>query len=100
MSKTWKQVRADRMSSPEARDAYREAALAYEIGRRVRELRDKAGLTQQELADRTGTTQSAIARLEGGGNVPTLATLDKIAAAFGRELHVEIGRPDESTVPS
>jgi HTH-type transcriptional regulator / antitoxin HipB len=92
VSKNWKQIRDERMSAPEAQAGYREAALAHEIGEQVRALRVEAGLTQQELADAIGTTQSAVARLEGGGSVPTLGTLDKVAGALGRELHVEMAR--------
>ena len=64
----------------------------------VRELRQRAGLTQQELARRGGTSQPALARLEaGGGGSATLATLQRLAAAagFGLELSlVERSGPD------
>ena len=43
---------------------------------------------ERELAERLGTTQSTIARLEAGNVTPSLATLDKIAAALGVELIV------------
>lgn len=65
----------------------------------VRELRRRAGLTQQELARRAGTSQPALARLErgAGGGSATLHTLRRLAAAagFGLELRlVERSDPD------
>jgi len=56
----------------------------------VRELRQRAGLTQQELARRGGTSQPALARLEraGSGGSATLATLQRLAGAAGFALEV------------
>jgi transcriptional regulator with XRE-family HTH domain len=50
----------------------------------------EAGLTQTEVAERIGTTQSAIARLEGGGVSPSLATLRRYAEATGTRLQVSL----------
>lgn len=56
----------------------------------IRQLRERAGLTQGELARRSGTSQPAIARLESGEGSPNLATLDRLAkaAGFGLELRL------------
>ncbi|HSJ49946.1 MAG TPA: helix-turn-helix transcriptional regulator [Actinomycetota bacterium] len=62
----------------------------------VREARRRAGLSQAELAHRIGTTQSAVARLEGGGSVPSLERLERIARACGLELVPMLRRADES----
>jgi transcriptional regulator with XRE-family HTH domain len=51
--------------------------------------RKEAGLTQRELALRAGTSQSAIARLERGQASPTLATLERLAAAAGFRVLLE-----------
>jgi ribosome-binding protein aMBF1 (putative translation factor) len=51
--------------------------------------RAHAGLTQAELARRMGTTQSVIARLEGGKTKPSVATLEKLAAATGTRLKID-----------
>ena len=45
-----------------------------------------AGLSQTEVAARMGTSQSAVARLESGDADIRLSTLDRYAAALGREL--------------
>ena len=59
-----------------------------EVARRIIRLRLDHGLSQEALAERVGTTKSAISRLESGQHVPNLATVERIAAAFGG--HVEI----------
>jgi transcriptional regulator with XRE-family HTH domain len=70
--------------------AYDAAQLAAEVGERVRAAREAAGLSQRELAARMGTSQAAIARLEAGGVGATLTTLQRVAAALGLELNVEL----------
>lgn len=51
-------------------------------------MRAQAGITQAELARRIGTTQSSIARVEGGGSLPTIDTLARIARATGSTLRL------------
>jgi transcriptional regulator with XRE-family HTH domain len=51
-------------------------------------LRTRAGLTQTELARRMRTTQSSIARIEGGGSLPTLDMLSRLAHATGSTLRL------------
>ncbi|BBI34954.1 helix-turn-helix domain-containing protein [Cohnella abietis] len=43
-----------------------EDLIYAEIGRRIREERDKKGWTQQELSDKTEFTRSSIANIESG----------------------------------
>ena len=52
-------------------------------GRRVREMRKTAGLTQAGLAERAGLAFETISRLERGRARPTLGLLAQLAAAFG-----------------
>lgn len=52
--------------------------------------RARANLTQQELAERAGTSQSAVARLERGDVSPTVATIQRLAAAAGYDLRLEL----------
>lgn len=52
------------------------------------------GLTQAALAQRVGTTKSAISRLESGRHAPNIATLQKIARTFGRQVHISFVSPD------
>lgn len=61
-----------------------------DISRLVSSARQQAGLTQQELADRAGTSQPAVARLEGGGGSPSLATVERLLGAAGFDLRIEL----------
>ena len=66
------------------------ARLAIDVGEKVREAREAAGLSQRELAVRMSTSQAAVARLEAGGTSATLTTLQKAAAALGLELTIDL----------
>ncbi|MBF6300600.1 helix-turn-helix domain-containing protein [Nocardia amamiensis] len=81
---------AEQRATPEYQQAYRNAEIAYRVGKMVREAREARGWTQIELAARSGLKQHAISRLEAGDVVPTLTTLEKIAQAFGGHVHVNI----------
>jgi len=63
-------------------------AIAAQCARRLLELRGDRGETQKQLATRLGMTESMISRLERGDHVPSLATLCRIAAAFGLRLEI------------
>ena len=54
------------------------SGLAREVGRRVRERRKSAGLTQIEAAERLAMTAEAYARIERGASVPSCRTLVRI----------------------
>jgi DNA-binding XRE family transcriptional regulator len=68
--------------------AYAAATLAGQLAELVNTMRTRAGLTQTELARRTGTTQSSIARIEGGGSLPTLDMPARLAHATGTPLRL------------
>jgi transcriptional regulator with XRE-family HTH domain len=53
------------------------------VGRRVAELRSKAGLTQEQHAERLGFTLKYHQRVEGGGENLTVRSLVKIDSVFG-----------------
>ena len=84
----WKELRDRRMAEPGAAEAYESAHLAFELGRAVRELRERNGWSQTQLAQAAGMTQSAVARFEAGGTVPTLTVLDRLARALDVKLDV------------
>lgn len=52
------------------------------FGDRMRELRQKRGLTQVQLADRCGFPQARISELERGGRTPNLVTIIRLALAL------------------
>lgn len=87
---SWADVRERRMAEPGARQAYDAARLAYELGRTVRQLREARGWSQTELAKAASMTQSAVARFEGGGTVPSLPVLERLAGALDADLVVQV----------
>jgi len=56
--------------------------LLENVGRRIRELRVKAGLTQAEVAERFGTTVPNYQRIEHGLQNLTLRTIARLAVVL------------------
>jgi HTH-type transcriptional regulator / antitoxin HipB len=91
----WDELRQDRLAAPAAGVGYERARRGFELGERVRALREAQHLSQAELARRMGSTQPAIARLEAGRVAPSLDTLDRAAAALGVELVITFQQPQQ-----
>lgn len=87
--RSWDSIKRATAKSDRRRQGYREAREAFELAARVRQARERLGMTQRELATLIGSTQPAVARLEAGGVSPSLATLRRIASALGLELVVQ-----------
>ena len=64
------------------------ANLAVKLS--LRWARHEAGLTQAELARRARLSQAMIAKVESPGYRPSLDVLEKVAAALGRRVRVEL----------
>ncbi len=56
------------------------------LGKRIRELRKRAGLTQEQLAEQLGIDQKHMSRIELGKSYPSLDRLTKIAETVGTPL--------------
>jgi transcriptional regulator with XRE-family HTH domain len=69
-----------------ARIAPETAALLKRLGERCRELRAKAGLTQQTAAERAGIAATHLQVVERGTTNPTVAILAALARAYGVTL--------------
>ena len=54
-----------------------------QIGKKIKNLRNKRGLTQQELADRTELTKGYISQLENGQVAPSVVTLLDLIECLG-----------------
>ncbi len=52
------------------------------IGKHLRDLRVAKGLTQRHVEDRTGILCCYLSRIENGRTVPSVDTLEKLAAAY------------------
>ncbi len=62
------------------------------VGRNVRRIRQRNGLTQEQFAEVSGFSQQYISGLERGHRNPTIVTLYELATALGVS-HVELVRP-------
>ncbi len=62
----------------------------FKLGVLLKQARSEAGLTQQQVAERLKTTKSAISRMENHAKDIRLSTLEKFAAAVGRQLSVAL----------
>jgi ribosome-binding protein aMBF1 (putative translation factor) len=87
---SWREIKKQRGLDPATSSAYRRAQRAFELGESVRTRRERLGLSQSELAERMSTTQSVIARLEAGAVLPTIETLERVAAALEAKLQIEL----------
>jgi transcriptional regulator with XRE-family HTH domain len=56
------------------------------IGPRLKDLRNRRGLTGEQFADLVGFNQSYISEVETGKKIPPLKTLEKFAKALGVSL--------------
>ena len=61
------------------------------VGRNVKRVREKAGLTQERLSEISGFSQQYISGLEQGRRNPTIVTLYELSQALGVP-HIELMR--------
>ena len=66
------------------------------FGKRLYELRKKAGLSQEELAEALDVTRQTVSKWEVGDSTPDMAKLTAMGAFFGISLdELVLGRPPE-----
>lgn len=68
-----------------------------ELGRRIREAREAAGLTQEELAEKIGLKGGAVSKYERGASDPETADLVQIARACRVPLQRLLTGEDSNT---
>ena len=56
------------------------------LGKRIKELRKNAGLTQEKLAEMIDIETSSLSGIESGRHFPSLPTLERIALNLNIEL--------------
>jgi transcriptional regulator with XRE-family HTH domain len=57
------------------------------LGRAVRNLRDRASITQKELAERVGTSEAYVSNIEGGRRDARWSTVVRLVRALDADLH-------------
>jgi transcriptional regulator with XRE-family HTH domain len=62
------------------------------VGRNVKRVREKKGLTQEQFAEISGFSQQYISSLERGRRNPTVITLYELSVALAVS-HVDLVRP-------
>ncbi len=82
----WKTLRQRILADPEVRAEYEALRLEDRLAAELTRARVAVGLTQRQLAAQLRVTQAAVARIESGRHLPSLATLRSYAAATGRRL--------------
>ena len=85
----WKEYRDRKLQEPEFKQAYEDLEVEYAIMNEMLKLRSEAGISQSQLSQKTGITQPDISKLENGKANPSIATLKKVARAFGKKLSVQ-----------
>ncbi len=76
---------------PSFKEKLEKAGQAWDIAFQIRDLRERAGLTQEKLAELVGTKQSNIARVESADYTSyTFQTLEKITKALKARLEIRI----------
>ena len=70
------------------------------FGRRLREMREKYGVTQHELAVASGLTDAYISNMENGFSVPSLTTVLRIAVALDCKVTTLVSIFDKTDLPS
>ncbi len=59
---------------------------AVRFGTILRRIREERGWTIRKLATRAGLTPAYVGILEGGGNVPTIATVLELTEVLGADI--------------
>ncbi|MFH0926608.1 MAG: helix-turn-helix domain-containing protein [bacterium] len=64
-------------------------SLCKEIGTKIKEAREKVGLTQKDMAERLNISQQIISRIEKGRQNISLETLNNVCKSLGISLNAE-----------
>jgi len=70
-----------------------------ELGRHLRQAREKRGTSRQELADRLGVTPEMIRQYESGQSVPPLDALRVLVPLLNVDFRVDGCRISSETIP-
>ena len=68
------------------------------IGKRIRQLREQKGLSQEDIEERTGLLRCYVSRVENGHTVPSLEALERLASVLEIPLYEMFYEGDEPSV--
>ncbi len=68
-----------------------------DICKRIRELRQKRGMTLEQLAQLSGLTKGYLSKIERADSAPPFSTLESIAQALGADLNAFLETPSAET---
>ena len=96
---TLKAFKKKALEKPGVKEAYDELEPAYQLRRKLIEIRQRAGLTQEEIASRLNTSKSNISRLESVNSTisPKLSTISEYAKAAGYRVKIDFVREKSAT---
>lgn len=70
----------------------------HNIGKKIKNLRQEKGLTQEELADRCELTKGFISQLERGNTLPSIPTLVDLLQCLGTDLKHFFGDDEDHQI--
>ncbi len=87
---TFTKFKEKALNNSEVKKEYEALAVAYDLRKKLINLRKKAGLTQEELAEILNTQKSNISRLENvnSSSSPKLSTIEEYAQAVGYKVEI------------
>ena len=65
--------------------------IRKKFGKRLRQLREERGWSQEEFADRAGLHRTYVSAVERGVRNPTLSVIERLAKALGVSLAEMLG---------
>jgi transcriptional regulator with XRE-family HTH domain len=95
-----KELKKQWAKDPDFKADYEAMEEEFALAAALIDARSQADMTQEEVAKAMGTTQAVVARLEGGGSIPSTRTLKRFAEATGTRLKISFESSDHpSTQP-
>lgn len=96
---TLKSFRQKALDKQGVKKTYDELGPAYKLRKKLIEIRQHAGLTQEEIASRLNTSKSNISRLESVNSTisPKLSTITDYAKAAGYRVEIDFIRERKAT---
>ena len=90
MSDVERYIESRKKRSSKCSENFESGYEAFEFSVKLRQARERAGITQEVIAKKLHTKKSAISRIENHAEDIRLSTLGKYAKALGKKLKVQL----------